>query len=175
MQRIFVSACLLGQPVRYDGQSVPCDSEILVRWQREGRLVALCPEMAGGLPVPRVPAEIGGGAGGAAVLAGVASVLDQRGHDVTDFFVRGAEAALRVVQEQGIRLAILKENSPSCGSHFTYDGQFSGKRIASQGVTAARLVQLGVRVFSENELAEAALYLKAIDARRLAPSLIEER
>jgi uncharacterized protein YbbK (DUF523 family) len=68
MQRVLVSACLLGQPVRYDGGTVATEGGILACWQMEGRVVPMCPEMAGGLPVPRLPAEIHGDGGGAAVL-----------------------------------------------------------------------------------------------------------
>lgn len=73
MQRVLVSACLLGQPVRYDGGTVVTEGGILARWQMEGRVIPVCPEMAGGLPVPRPPAEIHGEGGGAAVLRGAAA------------------------------------------------------------------------------------------------------
>jgi len=81
MQRVLVSACLLGQPVRYDGGTVVTEGGILARWQMEGRIVPMCPEMAGGLPVPRLPAEIHGEGGGAAVLRGAHVV---RVHDVKE-------------------------------------------------------------------------------------------
>lgn len=103
----------------------PASAKSLAGWQREGRLVVLCPEIAGGLLVPRIPAEIERGAGGAAVLLQTARVIDRSGRELTEYFVQGAEAAARLVLEQGIRVAVLKENSPSCGTTFTYDGQFS--------------------------------------------------
>jgi uncharacterized protein YbbK (DUF523 family) len=158
VQKVLISRCLLGHPVRYDGgASGPFD--LLARWQAEGRVVALCPEVAGGLPTPRAPAEIPGGQGGA-VLAGRVPVVDVTGADVTDAFVAGAEVALRLVRQHGIKVAVLKANSPSCGNLETYDGSFSGVRVAGEGVTAALLRREGVQVFSELQLAEAAALLQ---------------
>lgn len=122
VERILVSACLLGSRVRYDGGAKTSDDELLARWRAEGRLVRFCPEVEGGLPVPRPPAEIEGGAGGAAVLAGEARILTPEGDDVTAAFVSGARQALAVAQSRGVRVAILKEGSPSCGSLRIYDG-----------------------------------------------------
>jgi uncharacterized protein YbbK (DUF523 family) len=158
VQKVLISRCLLGHPVRYDGgASGPFD--LLARWQAEGRVVALCPEVAGGLPTPRAPAEIHGGQGGD-VLAGRVPVIDVTGADVTDAFVAGAEVALRLVRQHGIKVAVLKANSPSCGNLETYDGSFSGVRVAGEGVTAALLRREGVQVFSELQLAEAAALLQ---------------
>ena len=106
MQRVLVSACLLGQPVRYDGGTVVTEGGILARWQMEGRIVPMCPEMAGGLPVPRLPAEIHGEGGGAAVLRGAARVVEHHGHDVTDAFLLGAQRALEAAQEAGVQVAV---------------------------------------------------------------------
>jgi uncharacterized protein YbbK (DUF523 family) len=150
MHKVLVSRCLLGHPVRYDGGSHG-PLGLLERWQAEGRLVALCPEVAGGLPTPRPAAEIPGGQG-AMVLDGVASVLTRDGVDVTAAFRLGAEAALALVREHGIRVAVLKARSPSCGNRENYDGSFSGTRVAGEGVTAAALRRAGVLVFSEEEL-----------------------
>src|SRR3989344_4853875 len=157
MQKILVSRCLLGQRGRYDGGG-PGPVRLLERWQQEGRIVPLCPEVAGGLPTPRAPAEIAGGQG-AKVLDGQLPVLTVSGEDVTAAFVDGAEQALALVAQHGIRLALLKARSPSCGNRENYDGSFSGTKVAGEGVTAAALRRAGVQVFSEEELpaAEAAL------------------
>ena len=163
MEFILVSACLLDQPVRYHGGGVPCESPILQRWMQEGRTVALCPEIAGGLPVPRPPSEIAHAAGGANVLAGSAIVVEKTGNDVTREFVLGARQALATARQRGIRLAILKEGSPSCGSGYTHDGQFRGIHVPLPGVTAALLQQEGLRVFSEAQLDEAALFLQLLE------------
>lgn len=152
MEKILVSQCLLGMPVRYDG-GAHGPFALLQRWRAEGRVVSVCPEVAGGLPTPRPPAEIPTGQGGD-VLAGMLPVITIDGADVTDAFVAGANHALRLVHEYGIRFAVLKARSPSCGNHETYDGSFAGIRIAGEGVAAAALRQAGVRVFNETELAE---------------------
>lgn len=150
MQKILVSRCLLGHPVRYDGGAFDPD-DLLQHWQAQGRIVALCPEVSGGLPTPRPPAEIPGGQG-AAVLEGRVPVVDVNGHDVSAAFLAGAAAAVELASRHGIAFAVLKARSPSCGNHETYDGSFSGNRVAGEGVTAAALRRRGVRVFNENEL-----------------------
>lgn len=150
MEKILVSRCLLGQSVRYDGGAHgPLD--LLLRWQAEGRVVPLCPEVFGGLPTPRPPAEIAGGQG-ERVLNGELAVLTVDGIDVSAAFLAGAREALRLCAEHGIRLAVLKARSPSCGNHENYDGSFSGVRVPGEGVTAAALRRAGVRVFNEDEL-----------------------
>lgn len=163
MESVLVSSCLLGEAVRYNGGDKRCEHEILARWLREGRVVAVCPEVAGGLPVPRPPAEIVDPSGGAGVLLGKASVMDKLGQDVTTAFIKGAAEALARAGEHGIRVAVLKEGSPSCGSSYIYDGTFTGSRVPALGVTAARLTQAGIRVFSENELIEADRMLRQLD------------
>lgn len=150
MQKILVSRCLLGHPVRYDGGAFD-PADLLQRWQAQGRVVALCPEVSGGLPTPRPPAEVLGGQG-AAVLDGRVPVVDIDGRDVSAAFVAGADAALQLAVRHGIRYAVLKARSPSCGNHETYDGSFSGTRVAGEGVAAAALRRHGVRVFNESEL-----------------------
>ena len=160
MQKILVSRCLLGHRVRYDGgASGPFDQ--LAGWQAEGRVVALCPEVAGGLPTPRAPAEIPGGQG-AQVLDGRARVLTSEGQDVSGEFLDGAQQALALVQKHAIRIAVLKAQSPSCGNLLTYDGTFSGTKVAGEGVTAALLRRHGVQVFSELQLPEAAAALASL-------------
>ncbi len=150
--KILVSACLMGQAVRYDGAAKPLHHPALERWKAQGRLVAICPEMTAGMPVPRPPAEIEKGAGGAAVLAGNGRVREVTGGDVTDAFLRGAEAALALANETGCRFALLIDGSPSCGSGFVYDGSFTGRRQAGAGVTAALLRQNGIEVFSDRQV-----------------------
>lgn len=161
MQKILVSRCLLGHRVRYDGgASGPFDQ--LQQWIAEGRVVPLCPEVAGGLPTPRAAAEIPGGQG-VEVLDGSARVITTEGDDVSAEFLSGARQALALVQQHDIRIAVLKANSPSCGNLLTYDGTFSGVKVSGEGVTAALLSRHGVRVFNESQLAEAASALAALD------------
>lgn len=161
MQKILVSRCLLGHRVRYDGgASGPLDQ--LQRWLDEGRVVPLCPEVAGGLPTPRAAAEIPGGQG-AQVLDGQALVITTEGEDVSAQFLSGAYQALELVKKHDIRIAVLKANSPSCGNSLTYDGTFSGVKVSGEGVTAALLNRHGVQVFSELELPQAAQALATLN------------
>lgn len=150
MKRVLVSACLLGEPVRYDGGSKPARHPVLERWLAEGRIVRACPELLGGLGVPRPPAERRG-----------VSVVTNAGVDVTAQFELGARAALALVQEHGVTVAVLKEDSPSCGSASINDGTFTKTRVAGEGVTTALLRAHGVRVFSESQWDEASVALEA--------------
>lgn len=154
MEKILISSCLLGQAVRYDGGHNLRQDEWMLRWQREGRIVAFCPECAGGLPTPRPAAERVGDL-----------VLTAQGGDVTLAFQLGAQKALTLVQEQGIKVAILKARSPSCGNQQIYDGSFSKYLIAGRGITAELLQAAGVSVFNETELAEAAARLTLLEAK----------
>lgn len=166
MEKVLVSRCLLGHKVRYDGGAHDSFDgaaiRLLQRWQAEGRIVPLCPEVAGGLPTPRPPAEIPGGQGGQ-VLDGRRPVLTETGEEVTAAFVAGAEIALRLVRQHGLRVAVLKARSPSCGNQQTYDGSFSAALVAGEGVTAALLRRAGVKVFNESQLAEAAAELQQLE------------
>lgn len=162
MQYVLVSSCLLGSSVRYDGTHKRSGSEVLQRWLSEGRVVAICPEVAGGLPIPRPPAEVAAGAGGAAVLAGLAKVVDANAFDFSREFIAGARQALLQAQAKGIRVAVLKEGSPSCGSGHIHDGTFSGTQVPGRGVAAALLESAGIRVFSEEQFTEADRLLRTL-------------
>ncbi|MBD2900597.1 hypothetical protein amrb99_96020 [Actinomadura sp. RB99] len=165
MERILVSSCLVGRPVRYDGAAKPVGGGLFERWRAEGRLVPFCPEVSGGLPVPRPPAEIVGGDGGA-VLDGTARVVTEAGADVTAAFLRGARLALAAAERAGARIALLKEGSPSCGSGRVYDGTFSGASVPGTGVTTALLRRDGIRVFGEDELDAVQELLSALEQAR---------
>ena len=139
---LLISACLLGQPVRYDGKSKPiAQLAWLKQLEQEHRLVVICPELAGGLPVPRAPAERIGD-----------RVLTGNGIEVTDEFNLGAEKALALCQQHQIRFALLKVNSPSCGNKQIYNGSFNQTLTAGMGLTAQLLSEHGVQVFSELEI-----------------------
>ena len=156
-----ISGCLTGSAVRFDGghKRMGFVMDELAQWVS---FRPVCPEMAIGLPTPRPPAEIPGGQGGA-VLEGRLPVLTDDGADVTAAFVAGAEIALRLVQQHGLRVAVLKARSPSCGNTHNYDGHFDGTLVAGEGVTAALLKRHGVRVFNETQLAEAAAELARLE------------
>lgn len=161
--KILVSACLLGVPVRYDGQAKSLESRHLERWRSEGRLVSLCPESAGGLPTPRPPAEIvaiGGppdaaprsSTGGAAVLGGEGRVVDVGGVDRTAEFLAGAQRALELARAEGCEFALLTERSPSCGSSWIHSGRHDGAVEPGEGVTTALLRRHGVEVFAPADI-----------------------
>lgn len=143
MEKILISACLFGENVRYDAGHCLIDDSDFRRWQAEGRLVPICPEMAGGLPAPRPPCERDRKSG---------QILDKDGQDFTVAFRTGADLALSLAKQQGIRYALLKERSPSCGVNIIYDGSFSSTKIPGAGVTATLLKENGLSVFSEYDL-----------------------
>lgn len=136
-EKILVSACLAGYPCRYDGKSKPVPE--IVRLVEEGKAIPFCPEVEGGLPTPRVPAEIRG-----------ERVVTRDGRDVTDAYRKGAAKALDLMEKEGLSQAVLKAKSPSCGVGEIYDGSFSGKTIPGDGVTASLLKAAGRRVLTED-------------------------
>lgn len=137
---IVVSACLLGVRCNHVGQASPSDA--VVALGASYRLVPVCPEVAGGLPTPRPGAELQ--PDGRVVTAG--------GEDVTVAYARGAAHAVAVARAVGASEAVLKARSPSCGCHEVYDGTFSRRRVAGEGVTAAALRAAGVAVRSEEDV-----------------------
>lgn len=148
---IIISACLAGESCRYTGDGF--DFPALRKLVENGKALAVCPEVLGGLPTPREPNEILGG-GGYDVLEGRARVFTSTGSDKTEEFICGARSVLQTALDKGVKAAILKERSPSCGSSMIYDGSFSGKKIPGCGCTAALLIKNGIRVFSEENYAK---------------------
>jgi uncharacterized protein YbbK (DUF523 family) len=158
LPKLLVSACLLGNPVRYDGKAKTLDHNGLQHLQQQGRVIAFCPEVAGGLPVPRAAAEIVAG-DGSAVIAGTAQVKTREGNDVSKYFLAGAAQALALCRQHDISAAILTELSPSCGSGRIYDGSFTRQSIPANGVTTALLQQHEIKVFNQYQVDEALSYL----------------
>lgn len=140
---IAVSACLLGEPCRYDGAAKPNAAVQALRERHT--IVPVCPESMGGLPIPRLPNEIAAGADGL-------RVVDSQGADNTEAFVAGARKALERAQQAGCTVAVLKSKSPSCGSGRIYDGTFTGTLTDGWGVAAALFRDAGIRVIDETEL-----------------------
>lgn len=163
MSKLLISACLLGEKVRYDGNDCLQTHIRLQKYIQEKRIVTICPEMAGGLPTPRPPAEIEPNGHAEAVLRFEAKVLTKNGEDVSHEFRKGAQRALALAQKHGIRCAILKARSPSCGSDQVYDGTHSKKLINGMGVTAELLSQHDVKVFDETEIDAALDYIEAMN------------
>ena len=141
--KILISACLLGEPCRYDGRSKPVD-EILELKTRGYELIPVCPEVLGGLPTPRPPAE----------CQKDGRIINQAGADVTEFYQRGAQKALELARIHGCTVAVLKEKSPSCGCYEIYDGSFSKRLIPGRGVTAKLLQEHHIQMLGETHLAE---------------------
>lgn len=156
MDKILVSACLLGKPVRYHGRGKPLDHDLIMRWHLEGRLVSICPEVIAGFPTPRPPAEIANGANGNDVLDKTATIHEFNGGDVTSMFLKGAEIALKTAQKNKCKFALLTDGSPSCGSTYVYDGSFNNSKIAGLGVVTALLNRHGIEVYSEKHINELA-------------------
>ena len=149
MRKILVSACLMGINTRYDGRSRSIDHPILAQWRREDRLIPFCPEVEGGLSIPRQSAEI------RMSTTGVRRVVGQDGSDLTEPFSAGADSLLELVLREAITTAIFKDKSPSCGVHRIFDGTFSGQLVKGSGIATERLSKHGVRIFSETEIVEA--------------------
>jgi uncharacterized protein YbbK (DUF523 family) len=124
---------------RYNGKSKL--NKNVCEWAKKEVLIPVCPEQLGGLTTPREPAEQRGN-----------RVLTKTGKDVTENFTRGAKQVLSLAKLFGIREAILKQRSPSCGCGQIYDGTFSGKIINGDGITAALLKRNKIKVLSEEDL-----------------------
>lgn len=139
MDKLLVSACLLGAPCRYDGKSKRVEQVCVLAQRYE--LIPVCPEQLGGLPTPRLPSERRG-----------ERVVMADGSDVTENYRRGAEKALALCLAHGCAAAVLKEKSPSCGCGRIYDGTFSRRLIDGSGVTAELLQQNGIRICGESSL-----------------------
>ena len=154
MNKLLLSACLLGNPVRYDGRAKNLEDPLLQQLVDADRVISFCPEVEGGLPVPRPAAEIQEG-DGSAVIAGTAAVRTGSGKTVSEFFLAGASKALNLCQQHGIKVAVLTELSPSCGSTQIYDGSFSRQKIEGVGVTAALLRANDIFVFNQYQLSQA--------------------
>ena len=141
MEKILISACLIGDKCKYDGHTnyTPAYQQLLEKYE----LVPFCPEVEGGLSTPRKPSERKGD-----------RVINNAGKDVTKQFVEGAQKALNICKYLDIKIAILKENSPSCGSHQIYDGNFNNKLVKGEGVTAELLRKNGITVYTESQIEE---------------------
>lgn len=159
MKKVLVSSCLLGNKVRYDGQSLLTENIILQNWIEEGRVIAICPEVSAGMSIPRAPAEIQGG-DGYDVLDNMASVKQEDGTEVTEPFLCGANNALSLCKDNNIQVAVLTESSPSCGSSLVNNGDFSKTKVKGVGVTTALLQNNGVKVFNQHQLREANEHLQ---------------
>lgn len=160
--KILISSCLLGEDVRYDGENSSIahgssftfsQKELFMDILCENEIYSFCPEVSGGLPTPRDPAEI-------VNRTKPFIVKTVKEVDVTINFLIGAKNALELCQEEDIKVALLKAKSPSCGNKEIYDGTFSGKLIEGQGLTAKLLIENDIIVFNETQLNELNKFIK---------------
>ena len=139
MENLLVSGCLLGKNTKYNGKNnyIPLIEKIKDKYN----IIVICPEVMGGLSIPRDPSEISGN-----------KVINNKMKDVTFEYNKGAEIALELAIKNNCKKALLKEKSPSCGVNYIYDGTFSGNIICGMGITTKLLVSNNIDVYSENEI-----------------------
>lgn len=140
-KNIIVSSCLLGKNCKYNGGNN--SNEMVKKLSDNYNLIEVCPEVMGGLPIPRFPSEIKNG-----------KVINNQGEDVSKNYLIGAEKTLEIAINNNVKYAILKENSPSCGFGIIYDGSFNHKKIRGNGVTADLLYKNGIVILNENNFSE---------------------
>jgi uncharacterized protein YbbK (DUF523 family) len=136
-EKLLISSCLLGNNVKYNGKNNYIDG--IEKLKDLYDLVIICPEVMGGLSIPRIPSEIINN-----------EVINKEGTNVTLEFTKGASIALELVEKYQIKKALLKDGSPSCGSTYIYDGTFTGNKIPSYGMTVRSLLKKNVKIFTEN-------------------------
>lgn len=139
MEKIIVSACLLGEPCRYDGKS--CPNQAVLEYIKDKEVYSVCPEVLGGLPIPRESCE--------RIQNKVISILQE---DKTAAYVYGAEQVLAFAKTAHIDTAILKSLSPSCGCGEIYDGSFCRKIVKGNGICAEMLMNNGINVINSDKI-----------------------
>lgn len=149
-EKILVSACLIGENCRYDGKN--CLHKEIMQLAKYYDLIPICPEVSGGLKTPRLCSEIQG-----------ERVINEKGSDVTSFYRDGAYWATSIARIYQVKLAIMKEKSPSCGSKFIHNGSFDGTVIPGKGITAYQLEKMGVKVIDEDDAKE---LLKSLEGKQ---------
>jgi uncharacterized protein YbbK (DUF523 family) len=151
-EKLLISACLLGENVKYNGKNNLIDN--LDKLSDIFDFFAVCPEVMGGMTIPRMPCEI--------ISFKPLKIENEFGIDMVDHFIDGAKQTLALAQQHNIKYALFKANSPSCGNHQIYDGTFSGKLIDQVGVTTKFLIDHNIKVFNENEITKLIKQLKGI-------------
>ena len=155
MKKMLVSKCLYGgEIVRYDAGDTTEKDPRFLKWKAEGRLVPVCPEVFGGLPTPRPDSQ----------RIDAVHVQAQTGQDVTEEYTKGAREALRLAKAEDVAFCIMKQDSPSCGSKYIYDGTFTDTKVPGQGLAVEYLRNAGFKVFAEEDMDEAAEYLASLEA-----------
>ncbi len=140
-EKLLISSCLLGNNVKYNGKNNYVEG--IEKLKDLYDLVIICPEVMGGLSIPRIPSEIINN-----------EVINKEGTNVTLEFTKGANLALELVKKYKIKKALLKDGSPSCGSTYIYDGTFTGTKISNYGMTVRGLLKEDVTIYTEKEWKE---------------------
>jgi uncharacterized protein YbbK (DUF523 family) len=143
-EKLLISACLAGENVRYDGKHNLIENFELLKEKFE--LQYICPEVQGGMAIPRLPCEI--------TSYTPLKIENEYGIDTKDYFIEGSRIALDLCQRLGIKYALLKSNSPSCGNEKVYDGTFSHTLINKAGITAKTLIDHNIKVFNETQITQ---------------------
>lgn len=143
-EKLLISSCFLGNLVKYNGSHNSLDKNILEQLHNRYILYPVCPEVDGGLPVPRIPCEI--------ISNTPLKILNKDGENKTSEFLLGAQKTLQTCKKENIKLALLKANSPSCSNKYVSDGTFRKKRIPGLGVSAKLLQDNGILLFNEDEV-----------------------
>ena len=152
MKKILISSCLLGKNVKYDGgNNSILENEFIQFFKKHNFLIPICPEVDGGLPTPRIPVEIQGN-----------RAINKEGIDKTIEFINGAEIALEQALKAGVKMAIMKSKSPSCGKDFIYDGSFTKTLVNEDGISVRLLKKYDIKIFTENELEKAHNFWKTL-------------
>ena len=138
MEKILVSACLLGVNCKYNGGNNY--NENIEEYLSDKEIIPICPEIYGGLPTPRVPSEIRNN-----------QVFTEDNIDVTENFKKGAEETLKLAKRLGVTKALLKSKSPSCGYKKIYDGTFTNQLIDGNGITTRLLLENGFEILTEKD------------------------
>ena len=139
MEKVIVSACLLGENCKYNGKNNKNDK--VLEFIKDKQVIPICPEVFGGLSTPRVPSEIKAN-----------TVVNKDDIDVTKYFIDGPNKTLSIAKKYNVKKAILKQKSPSCGYGKIYDGNFNGKIIDGYGITAKLLKENNIDIITEEDL-----------------------
>ncbi len=141
MDKIIVSSCILGNNTKYNGGNNY--NPLVERLKEKFIIIPICPEVMGGLGIPRIPSERIND-----------RVINKNGDDVTNNYLLGLDKVLKLIENEEIKYAVLKDGSPSCGSKYIYDGTFTGNKIYGMGITAEGLSKLGIKIITEKEIEE---------------------
>lgn len=136
---LLISGCLLGNNTKYNGKNNYIEG--IDKLKDKYNLIVICPEVMGGLSIPRDPSEIKDG-----------NVYSNKGLDVTNEFNKGSLLAYELAVKHNCKIALLKDGSPSCGSKKIYDGSFSGNKIDGDGITVRMLRKLDIKIYTESEM-----------------------